>query len=216
MSKRSLPSNASVATEGEDGRLIAPAATRNTDVLCDLLTNWAPSAGKALEIASGTGQHVSAFAQFLPDLNWQPTEVEVERRNSVNAYTGNLRNVAEAAALDATVEGWHQAFTDQNLIILINLVHLISWPETQVLVSEAAKALAPNGRFILYGPFKRSGELTSDGDQRFHNALVHQDPEIGYKNDDDIAALMCAHGLSIIEIVEMPANNLAFIAEKPS
>ncbi|WP_420583843.1 DUF938 domain-containing protein [Ruegeria sp.] len=216
MSKRTLPSNASVATKGQDGRLVAPAASRNAEVLCDLLARWAPSSGKALEIASGTGQHVCAFAQSLPDLHWQPTEIEAERRASINAYAADLHNVAEADPLDATVRDWHKDYLGQNMIILINLIHLISWPETQIIISEVAQALAPGGRFVLYGPFKRSGTLTSDGDQKFHDALVQQDPEIGYKNDDDIAALMRAQNLTVVEIVEMPANNLAFIAEKPA
>ncbi|WP_170332161.1 DUF938 domain-containing protein [Ruegeria arenilitoris] len=214
MTKRSLPSNASVATEGQDGRLVAPAANRNAEALCDLLAQWAPKTGQALEIASGTGQHVSAFAQTLPDLHWQPTEVEPERRASIDAYAADLPNVTDAVALNATAQGWHEAFTGQNLIVLINLLHLISWPETQVLITETAHALAPKGRFILYGPFKRSGQLTSDGDQRFHSALTQQDPEIGYKDDKDIAAWMAGQNLTVLEIVEMPANNLAFIAEK--
>ncbi|WP_170406882.1 DUF938 domain-containing protein [Ruegeria arenilitoris] len=214
MTKRSLPSNASVATEGQDGRLIAPAATRNAEALCELLSQWTPTTGQALEIASGTGQHVSAFARALPGLNWQPTEVEPGRRASIDAYAADLPNVANAVALDATAPGWHEAFAEQNLIVLINLVHLISWPETQVLIAETAQALAPGGRFILYGPFKRSGQLTSDGDQRFHDALVLQDAEIGYKNDEDIVGWMTAQNLTVLKVVEMPANNLAFVAEK--
>ncbi|WP_170573577.1 DUF938 domain-containing protein [Ruegeria atlantica] len=214
MSKRTLPSNASVATEGQDGRLIAPAATRNAEALCNLLQHWAPKTGQALEIASGTGQHVSAFARSLPDLHWQPTEIDPERRASINAYTADLPNVSASVALDATAQGWHEGFAGQNLIILINLIHLISWPEAQTLISEVARALTLQGRFILYGPFKRSGQLTSDGDQRFHDALVQQDPEIGYKDDGDIASWMAAQNLTILEIVEMPANNLAFVVEK--
>ncbi|WP_171120137.1 MULTISPECIES: DUF938 domain-containing protein [unclassified Ruegeria] len=215
MRKRNLPSNASVATEGEDGRLVAPAASRNSDVLCDLLVRWAPTQGRALEIASGTGQHVSAFAQRLPLLHWQPTEVDPERRASINAYCRDLPNTTDAAALDATSDGWHQLFAGQDLIVLINLTHLISWRETQTLISETALTLSPEGRFVLYGPFMRSGTLTSDGDQRFHDALVQQDGEIGYKNDEDIAAEMCAQGLNVIGLIDMPANNLAFVAEKP-
>ncbi|WP_170763703.1 DUF938 domain-containing protein [Ruegeria lacuscaerulensis] len=214
MSKRTLPSNASVATEGQSGRLVAPAATRNSDALCDLLVQFAPSTGRALEIASGTGQHVCAFARHLPDLNWQPTEIDPERRNSINAYAAELPTVAAAADLNATARGWHKDFADQNLIVLINLVHLISWAETRTLISEVAQALGSNGRFVLYGPFKRSGQLISDGDRRFHDALVQQDAEIGYKNDDDVTGLLTTHNLSIVEIVEMPANNLAFVAEK--
>ncbi len=214
MIKRTLPSSASVATEGEGGRLVAPAASRNSDVLCDLLAQWGPTGGSALEIASGTGQHVSAFAQRLPQLHWQPTEVDPDRRTSIDAYSQDLPNISAAVALDATSDGWHQRFSGQDLIVLINLTHLISWQETRKLISEAALALDSGGRFVLYGPFMRSGKLTSDGDQRFHDALVQQDSEIGYKNDDDIATEMRAHGLDVIGMIDMPANNLAFIAEK--
>ncbi len=214
MTRRKLPSNASVATPEAGGKLVAPAASRNSGVLCDLLLQWAPRSGSALEIASGTGQHVSAFATVLPEVNWQPTEVDHVRRASIDAYKTALANVSKAAHLDATTEGWHKQFAELDLVVLINLLHLISWDETKTLLTEVARALCVNGRFVLYGPFKRSGTLTSDGDQRFHDALFQQDPEIGYKNDDDIAELMEVQGLSVVERVELPANNLAFIADK--
>ncbi|WP_170788137.1 DUF938 domain-containing protein [Ruegeria lacuscaerulensis] len=213
MSKRTLPPNASVATQVEGARMVAPAATRNADVLCDLLAQWAPDSGNALEIASGTGQHVSAFAQRLPGLTWHPTEIDPDRRASINTYTVEQVNIKVAATLDATAEGWHREFGGKDLIVLINLTHLISWVETCTILTEVSKALEPKGRFILYGPFMRAGKLTSDGDQRFHQALVQQDPEIGYKNDSEIAAYMQARGLTILKISEMPANNIAFIAE---
>ncbi|AXT25291.1 DUF938 domain-containing protein [Ruegeria sp. AD91A] len=215
MIKRSLPSSASVANASEDGKLVAPAASRNTDALCALLQEWGPSQGQALEIASGTGQHVSAFAEVLPGLTWQPSEVEPERRVSIDAYTRNSPNVAQVVELDAVNSGWHRRIYGKDLIVLINLIHLISWQETRTIVSEVAQSLSPKGRFILYGPFKRSGQLTSDGDVRFHAALFQQDPEIGYKNDGDILNLFKNVGLHMLATVEMPANNLAFIAERP-
>jgi len=214
MTKRKLPSNASVATEGEDGRLVAPAASRNAEALCDLLASFAPRSGRALELASGTGQHVSAFAQHLPGLQWQPSEVEPERRVSIDAYTGDLPNVEQAVELDAAQAGWHRSFGDQDLIVLINLLHLISWPEVRTLICEAAQALQPGGKLILYGPFMRNGRLTSDGDQRFHDALIQQDAEIGYKDDTEMTALLHACHLDQVETVEMPADNLAFVAQK--
>jgi hypothetical protein len=215
MSKRTLPANASVATQAEGARMIAPAATRNAEALSDLLAEWAPTAGHALELASGTGQHVSAFARKLPGLAWQPTEIEPERRSSIDTYAAEHANIANSVELDATAAGWHKKYGERDLIVLINLTHLISWQETQTILTEAAKALNPRGRFILYGPFMRSGELTSDGDQRFHDALVQQDAEIGYKNDQDIIGCMLKQGLTLVKTIEMPANNLAFVVEKP-
>lgn len=215
MTKRSLPPTASVAHQAEGDKLVAPAATRNADVICALLTRVAPTTGLALEIASGSGQHVAAFAQTLPGLHWQPTEVDPTRRASIDAYTRDLPNVAPAAALDATAPGWHAAFGGQDLIILINLLHLISWREAEQCISEIGHALGSGGRFVLYGPFKRNGALTSVGDKQFHEALVGQDAEIGYKNDADIADLIQGCGMSLTLVQEMPANNLAFVAEAP-
>ena len=79
---------------------------------------------------------------------------------------------------------------------------------------ETGKALAPGGRFVLYGPFLRNGETTSDGDARFHASLRAADPEVGYKDDFDIVDWLHAAGLTLVEVVEMPANNLAFVSER--
>lgn len=216
MKKRPLPPRAGSAVQAEGARLIAPAATRNCDALCELLQRIAPAAGKALEIASGTGQHVAAFARRLPSLSWQPTEIDPERRASINAYSAELPNVAKAVELNAVSPGWHDRFGGQDLIVLINLLHLISWPEVDILVHEAARALNPAGRLVLYGPFMRAGRLTSDGDIRFHHALTQQDPEIGYKDDAEMLTLLRDSGLKDIETAQMPANNLAFIARRPA
>ncbi|WP_298934595.1 DUF938 domain-containing protein [uncultured Ruegeria sp.] len=216
MIKRTLPPSASVASAADDGKMVAPAATRNTGALCELISAHAPQRGRALEIASGTGQHVCAFAEHRPDLTWQPTEIDPDRRASIDAYASILPNVAATAELNATSPGWHSRVPQQDLIILVNLLHLIGWEETEVLVAEVVKALAPGGRFILYGPFKRAGQLTSEGDKRFHDALTRQDPEIGYKNDNDIVESFLSCSLELLDIIEMPANNLAFVTTKPA
>ncbi|WP_299663170.1 DUF938 domain-containing protein [uncultured Ruegeria sp.] len=214
MKKRNLPPNASVATEGDGGKLIAPPASRNAAVLCDLIARFAPPSGRALELASGTGQHISTFALRMPALHWQPSEVTAERRASIDVYASGIPNISAAVHLDATVQGWHGTLAQQDMVVLINLLHLISLPETKILISEAACVLNADGHLVLYGPFKRDGHLTSEGDQRFHDALIQQDPEIGYKNDAEISALLTANALKLVEIVQMPANNLAFIAKK--
>ena len=102
-----LPPSASVALPTRGAMLHAPAADRNKDALCDLLRDHAPQTGRALEIASGTGQHIAAFARALPDLHWQPTEPAPDRRASIDAYIAEagLTNVAPAAPLDATAAG---------------------------------------------------------------------------------------------------------------
>lgn len=214
---RQVPETASIAKPTEGGRLCAPSAERNCQPLCDLLAKIAPENGSALEIASGTGQHVIAFAARLPDLTWQPTEPDPVRRASIDAYVAEagLSNLSPGRDLDAAMPGWGAAHRGQSLIVLVNLLHLISTAEAQNLIDEAAQALAPGGRFVVYGPFMRAGELTSEGDERFHASLRAQDPEIGYKDDFEVLDLALAAGLAPVDVIEMPANNLALVLERP-
>lgn len=217
MTGRALPPNASVADALGDGRLSAPAAERNRPAITALLKHHAPSAGNALEIASGTGQHVVAFARQMPDLRWHPTEPDPARLSSIEAYRreANLQNIAMPARLDATQVAWSDTHGSFDLIVLINLLHLITSKQTTTLIREASLALNPSGRLVLYGPFKRNGKLTSEGDARFDAELRSADPSIGYKDDLDIRRTLKDTGLNLKTIEAMPANNLAFIAQKP-
>lgn len=99
--------------------------------------------------------------------------------------------------------------------MVANLLHLVSEDEARTLIREAAAALAPGGRLVIYGPFLRDGETTSEGDTTFHASLTAQDPEIGYKDDWDVIEWLQAEWLELAHVVEMPANNLSFVAEKP-
>jgi SAM-dependent methyltransferase len=213
---RSVPGTASIANP-EGGKLFAPSAARNLEALCHLLEQIAPPSGRnALELASGTGQHVVGYASRLPQYRWQPTEAAADRLHSINAYVeeATLPNVQPAKALDATAPGWGAQVAPHDLIVLSNLLHLISTEEAQCLIQEAAKALTRGGRLMIYGPFTRGGELTSPGDQSFHASLQAHDPQIGYKDDFDVLDWAEAAWLETHEVIEMPANNLALVFSK--
>ncbi|MBK0327503.1 DUF938 domain-containing protein [Rhodobacteraceae bacterium F11138] len=215
---RQPPETASIALPGDGAKLCAPSAQRNRDPLCALLAQVAPDRGRALELASGTGQHVVAFAAQLPGLHWCPSDPDPTRRASIDAYRADaaLGNLAPAIELNAAQPGWGQHHGNQNLIVLCNLLHLISTPEAQLTIAEAADALVPGGRFVIYGPFMRAGELTSPGDAKFHASLTAHDPQIGYKDDFDVLDWAETSGLVPFRVVEMPANNLAIVLEKPT
>lgn len=213
----SLPDTASIVEAREGDKMFAPSAARNAAPITEALCDIAPPSGCALELASGTGQHVVAFARAMPGLAWQPTEIDPARRASIDAHRSEamLPNLAVALPLDATGGGWGVDHAGQDMIVLVNLLHLISSPEAQTLVHEAAQALAPGGCLVLYGPFLRAGRTTSEGDARFHASLVAQDPEIGYKDLADVTGWIVASGLSTPAIREMPANNILLVARHP-
>lgn len=213
-----LPETASVANSTGDERLFAPSADRNSTPIINLIKQIAPKSGEALEIASGTGQHIVKLALALPNLSWLPSEVEDERIKSISAWikSENLSNIKPPVYLDATETGWAKSLPQSDFILLVNLLHLISWNETKILISELSKALKTKGIALIYGPFMRNGELTSEGDKKFHVSLTQTDPDIGYKDDLDMQTLFSNSGLSCLEKVEMPANNLAFVLKKDS
>ena len=211
-----LPDTASVVNSKDGERLFSASAERNSAPIINVVKRIAPNSGEALEIASGTGQHIAKLAFSLPNLSWSPSEVEPERLKSINAWVEkeNLLNIKTPIHLDATEPGWAESLPQYDFIFLINLLHLISWNETKTLMSELSKSLKKNGIVFIYGPFLRNGNLTSEGDKIFHNSLIQTDPDIGYKNDSDMQTLFANSSLSLLETVVMPANNLGFVLQK--
>ncbi|MEM6482851.1 MAG: DUF938 domain-containing protein [Pseudomonadota bacterium] len=210
MPSSDLPPNVSCAVSGDDGRLHAPAAERNAQAISSVLQSYAPATGRALELASGTGQHVARFARDLPGLIWQPTEVDTMRLESIEAWRAGAGcdNLLPPDILDATQPGWGSRAATFDLILVVNLLHLITIAQAETIVSEAAQALQTDGVLLIYGPFLREGEAKSAGDRAFDAQLRAANPEIGYKDCGDIMRCMQEAGLDELEQIEMPANNL--------
>ena len=80
----------------------SPAAERNKQPILEVLRQVLPARGRALEIASGTGQHVAWFAQHLPDWTWQPTDNHVAALDNVSARMAQtpLPNLRSPLLLD--------------------------------------------------------------------------------------------------------------------
>ncbi len=189
--RNNIPTTVCISNMEGDGRLNSPSAARNAEPIVELVRNTAIKSGNALEIASGTGQHVVKLAAALPFLNWQPSDVDETRIESIRCWSDNqhLTNLKPPCLLDATKEGWSVDYHGQDLILMVNLLHLISFDQTKILVEEVSKALTPKGLSIIYGPFMRKGELISKSDIEFHHNLINTDPDLGYKNDIDMLNL---------------------------
>ena len=214
--RENLPPTASQAENIGKKKLYSASAARNAPFILEVLSQYLPDKGKVLEIASGTGQHCAYFAEAFCNLEWQPSEINPKRLDSIQAYIKetNQVNINMPLSLDATAENWAKEIDAYNVIIVINFFHLISNKEMKTLIRESSLALQTNSYFVIYGPFMRGGELTSDQDIKFHTSLIECDPDIGYKDDFDILDEIEANNLSPEAIIEMPSNNLMFIAKK--
>jgi len=214
--RENLPTTASKVEKIGEKKLYSASAARNAPFILEVLSQHLPDKGKVLELASGTGQHCKYFAEAFSNLEWQPSEINPKRLDSIQAYIkeANRANINMPLSLDATAENWAKELDVYNVIITINIFHLISNKEMITLIRESSLALQTNSYFVIYGPFMRGGELTSDQDIKFHTSLIECDPDIGYKDDFDILDEIEANNLSPEAIIEMPSNNLMFIAKK--
>ncbi|RZJ79470.1 MAG: DUF938 domain-containing protein, partial [Brevundimonas sp.] len=86
-----------------DGALSSPAARRNAEAILQVLRAHLPARGRVLEIASGSGEHATAFAAALPGLDWTPSDPSEQARASIAAWTRQLvlTNLNSPLALDA-------------------------------------------------------------------------------------------------------------------
>jgi SAM-dependent methyltransferase len=194
-----------------DHRLQAPATLRNREPILDVLREVLPASGLMLEIASGSGQHVTYFAQHFPHLTFQPSDPDAAALQSIPAWThdAGVTNVLPPVLLDATSNNWPVATADA--IICINMIHIAPWRACEGLLHGAARLLRPGSPLYLYGPYRRAEVVTAPSNEAFDAALKSRDPEWGLRNLEAVARLASSAGFSAPMITEMPANNLSVV-----
>ncbi len=197
-----------------DHRLYAAAAQRNRQPILEVLLQRLPRRGHVLEIASGTGEHVTHFARATPDLTWQPSELDPRGRRSIASHVSaaGLDNVLPPMDLDVTWASWPTPPCDA--ILCINMVHISPWAATEGLMAGAARHLMPGGLLFLYGPFRRNGTHTAPSNAAFDQSLRARNSQWGVRDIDDIEELAQGQGLSQPTLVDMPANNFSVWLEK--
>jgi hypothetical protein len=199
----------------EDARRYAPAVARNREPILEVLRPHLPSRGLVLEVASGSGEHVTQFAKAsAPDLIFQPSDPDPVARASIDAWTAalSLRNIRPAIALDAASEVWPIACADS--VLCINMIHITPWAATVGLMRGSAAVLPLGGMLYVYGPFRREGRHTAPSNEAFDRDLRMRDPAWGVRDIEAVAALAEAHGFAEPLIKEMPANNLSLFFER--
>ena len=189
----------------------APAAARNREPILQVLRDILPRPALVLEIASGTGEHAVWFSGALPELIWQPTDLDPDALSSIAARRDRegSSNLLPPLHLDAAADTWPVAQADA--VIAINMVHIAPWSSTEGLIAGAARVLTPGGLLFLYGPFRERGEHTSAGNAAFDTDLRARDPSWGIRDLNEITVLAGQHGFKAPERIPMPANNLSVV-----
>lgn len=190
---------------------LGSAAERNRGPILSVLERVLPKQGTVLEIASGTGHHVVWFAERLPQLTWQPSDLDVDCRANIAGWTADsgLANILPPREIDACAQDW--GIDGVQAVLCSNMIHIAPWPATQGLIAGAGRLLAARQPLFLYGPFSRGGKHSAPSNEAFDGSLRARNSEWGVRDLDEITALAEASGFALDEIIEMPANNLSVV-----
>jgi hypothetical protein len=206
-----------------DGRLDAAAFHRNHQAIRTVLQRFlAGKSGDVVEAGSGTGQHVVDFASHIPEIIWWPSDLNEQHLKSINAWRthAGLANIRPPLRIDLSDSTWCPQMHDGSgpgellAVFCANVIHIAPWCVAEGLFAGAAHYLRADGRLFLYGPFKRDGRHTAISNAVFDSSLRERDPEWGVRDIEALKELAGRVGLVLVEIAEMPANNLIVIFER--
>jgi SAM-dependent methyltransferase len=207
-----------------DGRLDAPAFHRNHQAIRAVLQKFlADKSGDVVEAGSGTGQHVADFARHLPGITWWPSDLNEQHLKSIAAWRAHsaLPNIRPPLRIDLADPAWCPRMHDGSgpaellAVFCANVIHIAPWRVAEGLFAGAGRYLRADGRLFLYGPFKRGGEHTAPSNAAFDSSLRDRNAEWGVRDIEDLEKLASTAGLTLIEIAEMPANNLIPVFGRP-
>lgn len=179
-----------------------------------------PSRGAALEIASGTGQHVTWFAAGLPQWTWQPTEADGQALQAIanRVAQAGLVNVLPPLQLDVTGLPWPSAdhpFAEPfDAIFCANMLHIAPWVACVGLMQGSGRHLAPGGVLVTYGPYLEDAVATAPSNVAFDQSLRSRDPAWGIRRLEEVRAEAAGAGLRLQARHAMPANNLLLVFGK--
>ena len=118
----------------------------------------------------------------------------------------------EPLELDVCREPWPLHSADY--VFSANTAHIMSWREVQCMFAGVARLLPGGGAFVLYGPFNRQGEFTSESNRQFDASLRAQHPQMGLRDDQALIGLAERCGMRLAADYAMPANNRTLVWTK--
>lgn len=182
-------------------------------ILAQLHRHFTKPFGRVLEIAGGTGQHAEHFAQRMPHLHWQSTDVpENVQALNLRLEAAKLTNLPNARPFDVTQDKLSHSSLDY--IFSANSLHIMPAEAVTHFFRHMRYLLASSGILCVYGPFKYEGEFTTPSNADFDRWLKARDAASGLRDFEHVLALAEEAGLSLLEDNPMPANNQLLVWTK--
>lgn len=186
----------------------APACERNQAAILEQLLPVLSQCKHCLEIGSGTGQHAVYFAQAMPKLRWQCSDLE-ENLAGIGLWINDSQcsNLSQAIAIDA-LKDWPASLEQQfDCAFTANSLHIMSAAAVSELFIKLRGVIQSGGHLFIYGPFNVDGQFTSDSNAQFEQWLKARNPESGIRDLEWITSIAGKQAFTFNEMHELPANN---------
>ncbi|RXM37444.1 UPF0585 protein C16orf13-like B [Acipenser ruthenus] len=183
--------------------LLSPVAERNKDALLQVLAGLLGGHSErqlfGLELGSGSGQHVVHFAQELPFVTWQPSEISNSAQDSIYAYISatKVKNVLQPVYLNVE-EAWGKwagmPRRSCDVILCINVLHFCTFNTTK--------------------PYAINGIISPESNVQLDGSLRERNPEWGLPDIDVLRQLAYKNALRLERMIEMPESNKCLLFRK--
>ncbi|XP_058058001.1 UPF0585 protein CG18661 [Anopheles bellator] len=210
-------------------KLPNPAGERNKDPILSVLKRFLNKTKpnlQLLEISSGVGLHSSYFAPHFPNITFQTSEYDTTLFDSIQAYqrdAGSV-NVLPPIFIDVSqpLADWeNDANIEQSTstarfdyMLNINMLHISPLECAIGLFKNAGLLLKPDGLLITYGPYAVDGVLVPESNVRFDKSLQERDDRWGIRDTSVLKKLADRSGITLEEMIDLPANNKCLIWKK--
>jgi len=190
------------------------------------------SDGNALEIGSSFyGIHAKHFAEAFPGMHWQPCIYDPFGDGENDGIAGDAdvgedkadSGIASPVVFDSDTdwEAWPEVVRQRSgtfeFVYYASAAHMSPWEATCGLLQGASRALRNNGRMIVHGPFKLSGEFMTASAEEFDASLRARNPTWGFHDAGEVEAGLLRLGMQMVQRRDMPNGNiLMHFCKKPS
>ena len=178
----------------------------NREPIFSVLEKLLVNCRSVLEIGSGTGQHAVYFAEKLPLITWQCSDL-AENHAGIMHWLDEAALSNTPAPLLLDVRSHDMSGLRFDAVFSANSIHIMGWDAVKSMIRGVGNILSENGLFILYGPFNYGNRYTSESNASFDEWLKQRDPESGIRNFEDVDRLANEARMTLLEDIAMPANN---------
>ena len=183
------------------------ACENNSAPILHQLTRLFEDTKTVLEVGSGTGQHAAYFAEGIPHLTWQTSDL-TENHEGIHLWVeeSGRQNLFPPIEFDVNEPPLSHGCS-YDAVFMANTLHIMPCMAVENCIRNLAQYINTGGLLVVYGPFNYEGEFTSDSNARFDQWLKAADPQRGIRDFEWINKLAEAVGFSLLEDNSMPANN---------